>query len=99
RRVGCAPFADAEDMGELPDARRPGDEQLLHRKFRRGMKIAQRGLPLLRVVKLGGECPQMRFETRAHLQRRRVDLDETAFGEEAASGCENSSPRIEPRAA
>ena len=63
------------------------------------MKIAQRGLPLLRVVKLGGECPKMRFETRAYLQSRRVDLDETAIGEEAANGCEDSSPLIEPRAA
>ena len=99
-RVVCrAPLAVAEDMSELPDPRHPGDEQLLHREFRRGVEIAQGGLPLLRVVKLGGERPQMRFEPRAHLQSRRVDLDEAAIGEEAANGCEDASPLIEPRAA
>ena len=86
-------------MGELPDPRHPGDEQLLHREFRRGVEIAQGGLPLLRVVKLGSECPQMRFEPRAHLQSRRVDLDEAAIGEEAANGGEDSNPLLEPRAA
>src|SRR5437763_2300910 len=86
-------------MGKLPDPRHSGGEQLLHRKFGRGVKIAQRGLSLLRVMKFGGECPQMRFETRAHLQSRRVDLDETAIGEEAANGREDLSPLIEHRAA
>jgi hypothetical protein len=99
RMVGCAPLAVAEDMGELPDPGHSGDEQLLHRKFRRGVEVAQGGLPRLRVVKLGGERPEMRFEPRTHLQSRRVDLDEAAIGEEAANSCENSSPRIEPRAA
>ena len=92
RMVGCAPLAVAEDMSELPDPRHPGDEQLLHRKFGRGVEIAQRGPPLLRVVKLGGECPEMRFEPRAHLQSRRVDLDEAAIGEEAANSCEDFVP-------
>ncbi len=97
--VHCAPLTVAEHMGELPNPRHSGDEQLLHREFRRGVEIAQRGLPLLRVVKLGGERPQMRFEPRAHLQSRRVDLDEAAIGEEAANGREDSSPLIEHRAA
>ena len=99
RMVGCAPLAVAEDMSELPDTRHPSDEQLLHCKFGRGVEITQRGLPLLRVVKFGGECPQMRFEPRAHLQSRSVDLDEAAIGEEAANSCEDSPPLLEHRAA
>src|SRR5690349_16342766 len=99
RVVGCAPLAVAEDMGELPDPRRPGDEQLLHCKFGRGMKIAPCGVSLLRVVKLGGECPKMRFETRAHLQSRRVNLDKSVFGEKAANGRKDLSPRLEAGAA
>jgi hypothetical protein len=41
----------------------------------------------------------MRFETWAHLQSRRVNLDETAFGEEAANGREDLAPFIQARAA
>ena len=98
RVMGRAPLAVAEDMGELPDPRHPGDEQLLHREFGRGVEIARRAPAVVRVVKLGGECLQMRFEPRAHLQGRRVDLDKAAFGEEAANGCEDSPALFEPRA-
>jgi hypothetical protein len=41
----------------------------------------------------------MRFKSRAHLQRRRVDLYEGAIGEEVANGREYSSPSGERRAA
>ena len=99
-RVVCrAPLAVAKDMSELPDPRHPGNEQLFHREFRRGVEVAQGGLSSLWVVKLGGERPQMRFETRVHLQSRRVDLDEAAIGEKAANGSEDASPLIEHRAA
>src|SRR5258708_34890375 len=86
-------------MSEWRDPGHPGDEQLFHREFRRSMEIAQRGPPLLRLVELGAERPKMRFQPRAHLQSRRVDLDEAAIGEEAANGREDSSPLIEHRAA
>ena len=39
RVVGGAALAVAEDMGELPDARHPGDDELLHREFGRGMQV------------------------------------------------------------
>ena len=53
---------------------------------------------LLRVVKLGCEGPQMRFEPRAHLQGRRVDLDIAARGKEIADGTQDSPALLEPAA-
>src|SRR5262249_36300181 len=64
--VGRAALTVAKDMGELPDARQPGDEQLLHREFRRGMQIAWGDPSIAEVVKLGCESLQMRLESWAY---------------------------------
>src|SRR6266853_3169929 len=95
--VGRAALAVAEDMGELPDSREPGGQQLLHREFGRGMEIAPGRPTVARVVKLGRERLQMWLEPRAHLQCRGVDLDKPALGEEAANGVQDAPALCEPR--
>src|SRR5262249_23629561 len=98
RVMGRAALAVAEDMGELPDARHPGDEQFLHREFGRGVQVALRPFVGARVVKQGCEGPQMRFEPGAHLQGRRVDLDITACRKEGADRTEDPPALVEPGA-
>jgi len=96
--MGHAVLAVAEDMRELPNARHPGDQQFLHREFGRGVQVTLCRSAVARVVQFGGKSPQMGFEPGAHLQRRRVDLDIAACGEEAADGAENPPALVEPHA-
>src|SRR5215467_10955697 len=96
RMVGGAALAIAEDMGELPDARHPGDQQFLHRKFGRGVQVALGGSVVARVVQRGRERPQMRLEPGAHLQGRRVDLDISLRGKETPDRTEDPPALVEP---
>src|SRR4029077_3206492 len=95
RVVGGAALAVAKDMGELPDARQPRDQQLFHREFGRGVQVALDGAATARVVQGGREGPQMRLEPGAHLQCRGVDLDIAALGKEVAAGAEDPAALLE----
>src|SRR5208282_3881444 len=81
-----------------PDARHPGDQELLHREFGRSVQVTLRCSGVARVVQQGLEGPEMRLEPRAHLQGRRVDLDIAARREKAADRAKNPPALVEPAA-
>ncbi len=96
--VRGAALAVAKHVGELPDPRHAGHQQLFHREFRRGMEIAPHSAAVARVVQFGGEGLQMRFEPWADLQRRGVDLDKPLPGEKIAHRREHPAAPLQPLA-
>src|SRR6266851_9176213 len=85
-------------MGELPDARHSGDDELLHPKFGRGVQVARGRPAVARIMQRGSESSQMRLQPGAHLQGRRVDLDVAARGKEVADRAQDMPALLEPAA-
>src|SRR5260221_1949247 len=91
--VRPAALAVAEAMRELEEKRHPRHQQLLHGEFRRGAEKA-RPRPLARLDQLGGKGHEMRLEAGDDLERRPVDLDEAAVGEEMTDGGNQPALRL-----
>ena len=94
-----AALAVAKDMSELPDPRHPRDQQLLHRVFGRGMEPAPHRAAVARVVQIGRERPEVRFEPGADLQCRGLDLDKILRREKPAQRGEHPAALLQPRPA
>ena len=98
RMVGRTTLPIAENVSELPNPRQPGDEQLFHREFGRGMEVALEDATVPRVMELGREGLEMRLEPWAHLQCRRVYFDKPVLGEEASNPPQDAHSLLEPAA-
>ena len=96
RRVQSSALAVAKHMRQRENLRLAGGEQLLHRKFRRGVQpgLARRAV---RTDKPGAKPAQMGLVARRGLERGRLDLEE-AFGvEPLAHGGRDRAARISSR--
>src|SRR5579883_2436814 len=91
--MGAPALAIAKAMRELEEARHAGDQKLLHREFRRRLKIA-RPRPTAGLDEIRRERHEMRLEAGAYLQGRRLDFDEIARREEAADGTVHARARL-----
>ncbi len=98
RRVGAGALAVAVDMRQLPKARQPGHQQLLHGEFRAGVQVQPAAVVRVGAVQVGGEGLKMRLHPRRDLKRRGVDLDEGVLLEKAADGAQNPPARGQERA-
>ena len=84
RMVQRRALAVAPAVGDLVDALLAGGEQRLHGEL--GTGVQKKPLPdrIERFRELHGQRADMRLHPRRNLQRRRLDLDEIARGEEGA---------------
>ena len=109
-RIGPIPFqhrefgavqrptlAVAPDMGKGADPRLARRQQLLHRKFGRGMQ-EHRMRHAVSADGAGGKAVQMRLVSRAGLQRTGIDFDEILTGKPASDRRLNAVARQQGRA-
>ena len=97
-RVQGAALAVAEDPGQREDPLFAGRQQLLHRKFRRGVQIGGAG-GAVRPDDARFKAMQVRFVARRSLENGRLNLDKPLAFEITPQRAGDARARRQPRAA